>query len=88
MRPIFTIPTAQHEGEVPSNAPKEELSRNAPDLHAETQSEVLNRGEREDHGTVTEGPSEAHSVLDTVKSGKSGGECPYDGTTLACIDLC
>jgi len=93
------IPTALHEGKVPSNAPNEQLIHNAPDLHPETQSEVQNQGEREDHGTVAERPSETPSehvpgdncagqdAHDTVKSGRSRGECPCRGTALPCIDL-
>jgi len=91
------ILTALHEREVPSNASNEEPDRNAPDLHAETQSEVGNRGEREDHGTVAlEAPSEHipgdnHTGEDTNGTGRSErsrGECPRHVITLAYIDLC
>jgi len=94
------ILSALHGGEVPSNAPNEQFSRNAPDLHTEIQSEVRNRGEREDHGTVAERPSEApsehksgggHAVgdaSDTVKLGGSRGKCPCHGSILARINLC
>jgi len=80
--------TALHEREVPSNAPNERISRNAPDLHAETRLEVGDQEEREDHGTVTERPlntppkctsSDNHvgeDASDTVKSGRSRGESP------------
>ena len=100
MGPMFTILTALHEREVPSNAPNKQLGRNAPDLHVETQLEVGNQGEREDHGTVAERPSEAppkrtssddhvgEDASDTVKPGRSRGECPCHGTTLARTDLC
>jgi len=99
MGPMFTILTALREQEVPSSAPNEQLSHDAPDLHAETQLEVGNQGEREDHGTVAERPSEApkrtssdnhvgEDTSDTVKSGRSRGECLCCGTTLAQIDLC
>jgi len=100
MRPILTILTALHEREVPSNAPNELLNRSAPDLHAEKPSEVGNRGGCEDHGTVAKRPSEAPSehilgdnhvgedANDTGKSGRSMGECPCHGATLACIDSC
>ena len=100
MGPMLMIPTALHEGEVPSSPSNEQLSRNTPDLHAETQSEVGNRGEREDHGTVagrsSEAPSEhksggAHVGRDApeaVKLGKSKGECHCYGTILARVDLC
>ncbi|KAF9642707.1 hypothetical protein BDM02DRAFT_3273353 [Thelephora ganbajun] len=71
----------EHEREVPSNTPNERPSRDAPDLSsAESQSEVQNRVEREDRGTVTEQPPERISeddhigkgVHDTVQLGGSG----------------
>ena len=94
------ILTAPHEQEVPSNASNEKPGRNAPDLHAETQSEVGNRGERVDHGTVAERPSKTPSehipgdshvsegASDTVKLERSSGGCQCRGIALLCIDLC
>ena len=77
IRPILKIPTALHEGGVPSNVLSEQLGHNAPDLYyAKTQSEVRNRGEREDHGTVAEQPeapfehsSSDEDAYDTAHSG-------------------
>ncbi|KAF9646545.1 hypothetical protein BDM02DRAFT_3118483 [Thelephora ganbajun] len=49
----------EHEREVPSNAPNQQLSYDIPDLSsAESQSEVRNRVECEDRGTVTRQPPE------------------------------
>jgi len=100
MGPMLMILTALHEQEVPSNASNETPGRNAPDLHADTQSEVGNRGERVDHGTVAERPSKTPSehipgdshagegVSDTVKLGRSSGERPCRDTALPFIELC
>ena len=80
MGPMFMILTALHE-EVPSNASNEEHGRDAPDLHAETQSEVRNRGERENHGAVAERTSEAspEHILDDNHIGEDANETGNSG---------
>ena len=96
MGPILTILTALHEREIPSDAPDNELSHSAHDLHRpEAQSEALNQGLREDHGTVNkprgESPERVSSndhvgedVHDAIQSAKSGGERPCADNTSLC----
>ena len=79
-------------GEVPSNAPNEELSHTAHDPdHAETQPEAQNQAEREGRGTDVNRPPEASTehisgdnnvgedVHKVVRSGRSRGECLCPG---------
>ncbi|KAF9646214.1 hypothetical protein BDM02DRAFT_276880 [Thelephora ganbajun] len=98
-RPLASGPSTSpipgvHEREVPSDAPNEQLSHDAPDLSAERQSEVQNRMECEDRETVTEQPQEApperiseddhisRDAHDAVQSGGSGVvERDYGNTT-------
>ena len=100
IRPMFMILAALHEGEVPSNVPNEEPSRNAPGLHqAETQSEARSLEKRGDQGMVagrsSEAPPEQISgddhveggEYDAVKSEKSKSECPSRSITRARTDL-
>ena len=82
------------EQDVTSNAPNEELGHTARDLHANTQSEVQNRGEHQDQGIVGEGPPEAppehvsggdhvdEEAHDTVQLGRPKGECLGRGNIL------
>ncbi|KAF9642321.1 hypothetical protein BDM02DRAFT_2340052 [Thelephora ganbajun] len=97
---LIVLREREHERQVPSNAPNEKFSHNAPDLSsAERQSKVRNRVECEDQGRVVEQPPEApperiskddhigKGAYDTVRSGGSGGECRYPGSILAWVDL-
>ncbi|KAF9644057.1 hypothetical protein BDM02DRAFT_1236254 [Thelephora ganbajun] len=90
MRPMISmiltvLHEQEHERQVPSNTPNEQLSYDAPDLFStERQSEVQNRVECQDPRTVTKQPPEAppkciskddHTgkrAHDTVQSGGSG----------------
>ena len=89
MRQIPMIPTVLREREVPPNSPNEALSDDAPDIYddGEPQSEVQNRGEHEEEGTVSEQsprvPTEhafgdyhnSGGTRDTVRSGTPRGRC-------------
>jgi len=83
----------EQEPEGPPDAANEEHSHNAPDPHhAETQSEVQNRGERDDQRTVAARPesSDNHagqSVHDTAQPEGSRGEFRCPGGNPNFIDL-
>jgi hypothetical protein len=71
----------EHEEKVPSNAPDEQPGHDAPDLYtAERGSEVRNRGECEDQGTVAEQPPESPYTKPTLGS-------TFDSCTLRIVFL-
>ncbi|KAF9646210.1 hypothetical protein BDM02DRAFT_3189009, partial [Thelephora ganbajun] len=71
-----------HEGEVPSNAPNEQLSRDAPGLSAKRQSKVQNLVERGDRETVNvneQPPSGPERISEDGRIGKGAHDTAQSG---------